>query len=60
MPLGNIPFSARVSTLLGLENSERRTIESYQRESYQRELAEHRSRRSSCDGLLPATRRCCV
>lgn len=32
MPLGNIPLRARVSTLLGFENPERRTVESYQRE----------------------------
>ncbi len=37
MPLGNVPFSARISTLLGLESSEQRTVE-----SYQRELADHR------------------
>jgi two-component system, sensor histidine kinase PdtaS len=38
VPLGNLPLSARVSALLGRETSERRTIE-----SYQRELAEHRA-----------------
>lgn len=38
MPLGSLPFSARVSALLGFENPERRTAL-----SYERELAEHRS-----------------
>ncbi len=38
MPLGSVPFSARVSTLLG-ESAERRTVD-----SYERKLAEHRAR----------------
>ena len=32
MPLGNILLSARVSSLLGLESAERRTVASYERE----------------------------
>jgi two-component sensor histidine kinase len=38
MPLGSLPFSARVSALLGFESPELRTVQ-----SYQRELAEHRA-----------------
>ena len=37
MPLGNLPFSAQISTLLGFDSAERRTVE-----SYERELAQHR------------------
>jgi two-component sensor histidine kinase len=41
MPLGNIPLSARVSSLFGFEDAERRTAA-----SYERELAEHRATES--------------
>ena len=41
MPLGTVPLSARVSTLLGMQNPERRTAA-----SYERELAEHRGTES--------------
>ncbi len=53
MPLGNVPLSTRLSTLLGFESAERRTVL-----SYQRELAEHRAteielrRASACDQAL--------
>jgi two-component sensor histidine kinase len=41
MPLGTVALSARVSTLLGIQNPERRTAA-----SYERELAEHRATES--------------
>lgn len=37
MPLGNLPLSAHISSLLGFDSAERRTAE-----SYERELAQHR------------------
>ena len=41
MPLGNIPLSERVSSLLGFESAERRTVA-----SYERELAAHKATES--------------
>ena len=41
MPLGTVPLSARVSTLLGIQSLERRTAA-----SYEHELAEHRATES--------------
>ena len=41
MPLGTVPLSARVSTLLGFESPERRTAA-----SYERELAAHKATES--------------
>ena len=53
MPLGNVPLSARVYTLLGFESPEPRTAA-----SYERELAAHKATESELRKLSPATRRC--
>ena len=53
MPLGNVPLSARVSTLLGFESPERRTAE-----SYERELAEHKTTEIELRRALARDRRC--
>jgi two-component system, sensor histidine kinase PdtaS len=47
MPLGNVPLSARVSTLLGFESPERRTAA-----SYEHELAAHKATESGLRGAL--------
>jgi two-component sensor histidine kinase len=47
MPLGNVPLSARVSTLLGFESPERRTAA-----SYERELAAHKATESELRKVL--------